>query len=197
VDRDSTSAPDLATVVLQDFAIAGAGAGGTAALYALASFPDLSGEVILVEPGRLKESSLGRYLMSTYDQVHGAMHKLESVKRFLAIHSPRIRIQGEPRFWNEVARDWKTVLATVDTPEARWDVQRSGPQVILDAGVIGTLYAVLRVVPGGWCLECKHPPDPAVTWKRRARRWGMPVASRKSSADSRHALRSREPISNV
>jgi hypothetical protein len=31
----------------------------------------------------------------------------------------------------------------------------------------------LRVVPGGWCLECKHPPDPEVTWKRRAQRWGL------------------------
>jgi hypothetical protein len=34
---------------------------------------------------------------------------------------------------------------------------------------------VIRVVPGGWCLECKHPFDPDYELKQRAARWGVDV----------------------
>ena len=47
--------------------------------------------------------------------------------------------------------------------------------MILDASVMGLLYAVLRVIPGGWCLECKHPSDPEISWRRRALRWGVSI----------------------
>jgi molybdopterin/thiamine biosynthesis adenylyltransferase len=171
----AASGPDLPEVTVRDLAVAGAGAGGTAALYTLASFPRVSGSVVAVEPGRLKESNLGRYLMSNYAQVHGHVHKLESVERFLEVHAPKLRCKVVDAKWHEVSRAWQTVLATVDTPEARWDVQRSRPAAVLDAGVMGLLFAVLRVVPGGWCLECKHPPDPEVTWRQRALRWGLTV----------------------
>lgn len=173
--ENATPGPDLSTVDLHGLAVAGAGAGGTAAVYTLASFPDVTGELVAVEPGRLKESNLGRYLMSDYDQVHSHLHKLESLCRFLQTHVPHLNVDPIDARWHEVSRQWQTVLATVDTPEARWDVQRSRPATILDAGVMGLLFAVLRVVPGGWCLECKHPPDPELTWKRRALRWGLSV----------------------
>ncbi len=172
---NATRGPDVAQLRLQNLAVAGCGAGGTAALYTLASFPEVSGEVDAVEPGYLKASSLGRYLMSNYTQVHAPAHKLESVEQFLASYASKVCVRGEAKFWHDVRKDWGIVLATVDNPESRWDIQRSGPRVILDAGVMGTLYAVLRVIPGGWCLECKHPPDPEVTWKRRALRWGLSV----------------------
>ncbi|HEV8683417.1 MAG TPA: hypothetical protein VGS09_11700 [Actinomycetota bacterium] len=184
VDREAGIGPDVAELEVRDLAVAGAGAGGTAALYTLASFPLVHGEVTAVEPGRLKESSLGRYLMSDYEQVHAGVHKLESAGSFLRTHVPGLLLSAEPRRWHEVRREWGTVLCTVDTPDARWDVQRSGPRVILEAGVAGTLYAILRVVAGGWCMECKHPPDPGLTWKRRALRWGLSVeeVKRRSAA---------------
>jgi hypothetical protein len=191
VDEEAMPGPDVGEVSLKDFAVAGAGAGGTAALYALGSFPRVSGEVVVVEPGFLKESNIGRYLMSDYQQAHGHAHKLDSVSQFLARHAPSVTVVGERARWQEVSRTWGTVLATVDTPEARWDVQRSGARLILDAGVIGTLYAVLRVVPGGWCLECKHPPDAEVTWKRRALRWGLPVE------EIRRRYNARIPVSRA
>lgn len=175
IDGAATAGPDVAEIAVEGISVAGAGAGGTAALYALASFRRVSGEVVVVEPGFLKESNLGRYLMTDYGQVHSRVHKLDSVCRFFSRHAGSVNVVPERARWHEVSRSWRTVLATVDTPEARWDVQRSGAHVILDAGVMGTLYAVLRVVPGGWCLECKHSPDPEVTWKRRALRWGLPV----------------------
>jgi hypothetical protein len=175
LNEQAAVGPDLREIALSKLAIAGAGAGGTAALYTLCSFPAVSGTVVAVEPGKLKESNLGRYLMSDYEQVHSHRHKLDSVKRFLEVHTPQLLCEGLKAQWHQVPRVWQTVLATVDTPEARWDVQRSRPVTILEAGVMGLLYGVLRVIPGGWCLECKHPPDPELTWKRRALRWGMSV----------------------
>ncbi len=173
VDDGASPGPDIPSIRLKGVAVAGAGAGGTAALYALASFPEVAGEIVAVEPGPLKASSLGRYLMSDYRQVHEGMHKLDSVRAFLAAHAPDVQLVPEPSYWHEVDRQWEIVLCTVDTPEARRDVQRSSPSTVLDAGVVGMIYTVLRLVPGGWCLECKHPPDPDVTWKRRASMWGV------------------------
>jgi molybdopterin/thiamine biosynthesis adenylyltransferase len=176
VGAGATPGPDVPAIDLQDLVVAGAGAGGTGALYTLASFPEVGGAIGVVEPNSLKLSNLGRYLMTDYAQVHAPMHKVDSVERFLALHTPKLHVEGKKVVWHAASGRWRTVLATVDTAEARWDIQRSHPEVILDAGVIGTLYAVLRVIPEGWCLECKHPYDPDITWKRRARRWGLSVA---------------------
>lgn len=175
IDETAAVGPDVPELSLRDLAVAGAGAGGTAVLYTLASFPHLTGDATIVEPGSLKASNLGRYLMSDYAQVHGGLHKLASVRAFLERYAPDLRPRLEPSPWHTVAGPWGTVICTVDTPEARWDVQRSRPRLIIEGGVVGLLYSVLRVVPGGWCLECKVPRDPDITWKRRALRWGLPV----------------------
>jgi hypothetical protein len=173
VDDGAMAGPDIDKVHLDDLGLAGAGAGGTAAMYTLASFPKVHGRLIAVEPGQLKVSSLGRYLMTDYAQVHSGIAKLDSLGLFLRRHAPELVLESHSKYWRDVELRWRSVVCTVDTPEARWEVQRSPHDEILEAGVMGTLYAALRVVPGGWCLECKHPHDPDVTWKRRAARWGL------------------------
>lgn len=177
VDAEAASGPDVSGIELQEIALAGAGAGGTAVLYTLGSFSHLTGELLVAEPGYFKASNLNRYLLSTYREVQGGASKLESAVRFLEWCAPELQVRGLPVEWTDVPdRRWGLVMCTVDTPEARWQVQRSDPETILEGGVmLGTLYAVLRVVPGGWCLECKHPRDPDVTWKKRAARWGVSV----------------------
>lgn len=191
VDDEARPGPPVSSVLLKNLAIAGAGAGGSAALYTLLSFPIVSGDVVVVEPGHLKASSLGRYLMTDHGQVHAQLHKLESVKEFARSLNSSVSIIGLPVHWHEAQRDWRIVISTVDTPEARRDVQRSHPSLILDGGVIGTIYGVLRVMAGGWCLGCKHPFDPEVTWKRRALHWGL------TPADVKMRHRDRIPISEV
>lgn len=52
----------------------------------------------------------------------------------------------------------------------------------------GMLYGVLRVVPGGWCLECKHPYDAEAVWKQRAARWGLGVNDIKQRFDTRQPV---------
>lgn len=197
VDGAAGVGTDVEALRVPDLAVAGAGAGGTALLYTLASFPNVSGNVTVVEPQRLKLSSLGRYLMTTYGQVHRPDHKLESVERFLEQYAPCLVADCVDAMWHEANRVARRIVATVDSPEGRWDVQRSRADETLEAGVaLGTLYAVLRVVDGGWCLECKHPSDPEVTWRKRARRWGTSVADVKRRYVARSCV-TREDVEQL
>lgn len=69
------------------------------------------------------------------------------------------------------------VISTVDTVEARWNIQRRAKPTseIIDAAVMNLLYSVPKVVPRGWCLECKHPYDPDLSVRQRAARWGVEI----------------------
>jgi hypothetical protein len=89
------------------------------------------------------------------------------------------------------ARPWSLALATVDTVPARWAIQRraAAGAEILDAAVNDLLYGLLRVVPGGWCLECKHPYDPDYVLKERAARWGQEIETVRSWTRQNVAVR--------
>jgi len=162
------------TLHLDNVAIAGVGAGGSAALYTLSCLQSLAGEITLIDPGCHKQSNLSRYMLSTYDDCHNRTLKSDRAYDFLKERHPLVDIQKEPLPYADVVdRNFRLVVSTVDTPEARWDIQQDWPSVILDAAVVESIYAVLRVYPGtGLCLGCKHPYDPEATWKRRASMWG-------------------------
>jgi hypothetical protein len=71
---------------------------------------------------------------------------------------------------------WDTLVCAVDTVEARWSIQRrAGGATIISLAVHDLLYSVLRVVPSGRCLLCKHPYDPELAMTQRAARWGVPL----------------------
>jgi molybdopterin/thiamine biosynthesis adenylyltransferase len=176
VGNEAAAGPDLRELELHDVAIAGCGAGGSAALYVLAMQPGIRGEIALIEPGRHKLSNLNRYLMTSASDVHERRHKLGSAANHLARFAPTLRPQLYPLTWEMLdAHPWPVLLATVDTVPARWAIQGRAADgaEILDAAVDDLLYSVFRVVPGGWCLECKHPYDPDYEVKQRAKRWGQ------------------------
>lgn len=159
---------------LQNVAIAGLGAGGSTVVYTLGCLPGLAGDITLIEPGRHKRSNLARYLLSTHEDCARGTSKVQLAHDYLHGRHPGLCIRPDAHSYADVAdRDFGLVVSTVDTPEARWDIQRDHPPLILDAAVLETIYALLRVEPGeGMCLGCKHPYDPDVTWKRRAAMWG-------------------------
>ena len=170
--------PPLGALAISDIAIAGCGAGGTAALYVLAMQPGLSGGIALIEPGAHKLSNLNRYLMTTASDVHERRHKLGSAVNHLAAFAPALQTTTYARPWELVdSPPWSLVLSTVDTVEARWSIQARSrlDASILDAAVMGLLYNIVRVAPGGWCLECKHPYNPDLALEQRAARWGQTV----------------------
>lgn len=159
---------------LKNIAIAGVGAGGSTVIYALASMPKLSGQVTLIDPGNHKKSNLSRYLLSTYDDCTNQTSKVEKATSFLTEWQPGLIITPHmAEYENVEKRKYDVVVSTTDTPEARWNLQRDWPPLILDTAVIGTIYAAARIVPEkGMCLGCKHPYDPNITMKRIAWMWG-------------------------
>lgn len=190
-DPGNEAYPDLGQEILLDnVAIAGVGAGGSAAVYSLACLPQLAGTLALIDPGNHKKSNLSRYLLSTYDDCYNATYKVSRTQTFLAQRHPKLVLQVETEEYAGVFnRDFRAVVSTVDTPEARWTIQRDYPPVILDAAVVETIYTLLRVYPGrGRCLGCKHPYDPDITWKRRSQKWG------KSVDEVRQLYENRTPV---
>jgi ThiF family len=178
IDANAAIGPDITSLRLQDLAVVGCGAGGTAALYVLAMQPGLSGEIALIEPNLHKLSNLNRYLMSSAADVHTPRHKLASVTEHLARHAPALHPTLYAQPWALLSSPpWGFLLCTVDTLPARWAIQsraRAGAE-ILDGAVQDMLYAMLKVQPGGWCLNCKHPYDPDLALKERANSWGVSV----------------------
>lgn len=177
IDANAAIGPDITSLRLQDLAVVGCGAGGTAALYVIAMAPGLSGEIALIEPNLHKLSNLNRYLMSSADDVHTPRHKLASVTEHLAHHAPDLHPTLYPQPWELLSSPPWGLLCTVDTLPARWAIQRcarAGAE-ILDGAVQDMLYAMLKVLPGGWCLECQHPYDPDLALKERASSWGVSV----------------------
>lgn len=178
VNDEAARGPEIRHLHVEDLGIVGVGAGGSAAMYVLAMQPGLSGQVFLVEPGHHKLSNLNRYLMTTASEVHEAMHKLATAAHHLATFAPSLRLTLVPEPWELVGRPpWSILLSTVDTVETRWAIQRrSSPGAhILDGAVLDMLYAIFRVTPGGRCLECVHPYDPALPGKQLAARWGQTI----------------------
>ena len=177
-DDEAAAGPDVSSLDIGDVAVAGCGAGGTAALYVLSMQPGLTGEVTLIEPGRHKLSNVNRYLMVSAGDVHGHRHKLATVANHLALFGSGLRVVLHPKPWERLDHHpWPLILSTVDTVEARWAIQARAQEnaTILDAAVMDMLYVVLRVERGGWCLECKHPYDAQLGVKQRAARWGQDV----------------------
>jgi molybdopterin/thiamine biosynthesis adenylyltransferase len=188
VGAGAARGPDLRELVLRDLAVVGCGAGGSAALYVLAMQPGLAGEVALIEHDRHNLSNLNRYLMTTAADVHEGRHKLATAVDHLARFAPRLHPTLYPERWEQLgAHPWRFLLATVDTVEARWAIQQRALEgaEILDGAVLDLLYGLLRVVPGGRCLECKHPYDPELQLKQRAERWGQELDTiRRWTADN-------------
>jgi molybdopterin/thiamine biosynthesis adenylyltransferase len=178
VDEGAVEGPRLTALTIADIAVAGCGAGGSAALYVLAMQPGLTGAVALIEPGWHKLSNLNRYLMVSASDVHKARHKLASAVHHLATFAPALHPTVYAQPWEQLgAHPWGMVLSTVDTVEARWSIQARcrADATILDGAVMGLLYGVLRVAPDGWCMECKHPYNPDLAVEQRAARWGQSV----------------------
>jgi molybdopterin/thiamine biosynthesis adenylyltransferase len=170
--------PDVDAVRLSDMAIVGCGAGGSGSACILAMHPRLNGIVALIEPGIHKLSNLNRYLATTADDVHQARHKLSSLVHHLACFAPTLVLDLHARPWEQLdTHPWGTLVSAVDTIEARWQIQSRAREdaTVIDLAVNDLLYSVLRVVPGGRCLYCKHPHDPDLAVKQRALRWGVPL----------------------
>jgi len=166
-------------------AVFGCGAGGTACLCGLASVPGLAGQLVLVDPSRLKVSNLNRYLMTTYADVYAGKRKVDVARQFLESRAAQLDVTAYPMSYQEfMAEGAKNALShdtvivcTVDNVPTRRAIQSDlRGFTILDCGVTGTIYAVLKVYYGsGRCLGCKHPLKPDELEREVASKWGLSV----------------------
>ncbi len=147
--------------------IAGVGAVGCALLYALI-VADASGTVVLVDPDKVKDSNLMRYVL--FDTRDLEIAKVDAAKRIIDasgvdIHVERDRavLQGYLDEHGDERKRATLVVSAVDTYEARRDIAGWLPKAIINAGTTPRDFTVSRhgFGDGYACLACLYPPRPA------------------------------------
>ncbi|MCH7560170.1 MAG: ThiF family adenylyltransferase [Thaumarchaeota archaeon] len=160
VDNNSKnpSLPD--TINTGELVTSGVGAGGGACLYTLASFPDLRGNLSLIDPDEVKGSNLNRYIYATRHDADDEKPKVDVMKKILSIHKQCNVIShymSYKKFSDKLNdKPIDLIISTVDTGEARLEIQWDLPKMILDAAVFNTWFYINRVEFGdNACLGCR------------------------------------------
>jgi hypothetical protein len=128
----------------------------------LASLPDLSATLNLIEPDDIEESNLNRYVHADASDVG---RPKTDVARELFRDSPRVNAKPFPFPFGKAssrleAEDFRYFLAAVHSREARRELQYETPMVLWDGGATehGD-FRVWRMILGRTeCMHCKHPP---------------------------------------
>ena len=138
---------------------AGIGGTGNALLWALQHGPELSGDWEGYEHEVLDETNGNRYLLMHASDT-GTKAALAQL-RFGSVH-PRLNFEVTPNrveTHNAGLLDANLVLATVDDPQIRVNLQRMGAPVILNVGTNSqwlslSLHELRLIREGGPCVEC-------------------------------------------
>jgi len=153
--------PLPSNIDLRNLCIAGVGAGGGAAAYALASLQELQGQLKLVDPDEVKPGNMNRYIYALQEDSTEHKLKVEAVKGLFK-RFERLDVQAYPCSYQKLKESQKlsgidVILSTVDTKETRRNIQWDMPRVILDAAVVSTEFYIRRVDIGkSPCLLCTH-----------------------------------------
>ena len=147
---------------LDGTALAGAGAIGNAAAWALARCP-LTGGIVLVDHETLELSNLQRYVLGARDDA-GA----PKVELLMGHFSRDLRVSPARATWQEFVAengyDWRWVLVALDSARDRRAVQASLPERIVNAwtqpGDLGV--SVHPQLNAGACLACLYHPKGTV-----------------------------------
>ncbi|MBI4090734.1 MAG: ThiF family adenylyltransferase [Candidatus Komeilibacteria bacterium] len=151
------------TIDIGRMTVAGVGAGGGAAIFTLASLPNLAGHINLIDPDTIESSNINRYVIADALDVSNKAHKVavaaNILKRFSALQTaccsdPFSKCNGL------TAEDYRYVVAAVHSREARRDIQMETPEVLWDAGATQDgEFRIWRMILGQTeCMYCKHPP---------------------------------------
>lgn len=168
--------PELPAVVTLDRLTAvGLGAGGTAALYTLASLPELRGHATLVEPDEATLSNLNRLVAAIDVDALDGRPKVDIVAGLLQRH-PRLTVDPRHAAFDDIKDslgrpDFARVLAAVHSREARRSIQSETPRVVWDAAATCTgEFFVWRVGFGHTpCLACRLAPEDRDPEREKAR----------------------------
>lgn len=177
---------DLGTVYL-----IGGGAIGNSFTFTL-SWLSISGLMVVLDSDRIDLSNLNRYLLADLKSV--GRSKAEIIKGKLTKSNLRVAAVNEPYlyFVRHYGAPTDIVVCTVDSAEARREIQSDLPRLLLDGATSGFTFSVSRHdFLHNACLGCVHSPDPEdfVVEEEIARTLGWALG------DVFDALRSDRPMS--
>jgi len=157
--------PDLPpTVAIGSLTIVGAGAGGGAAAFTLASLHKLTAAIKAVDPDEINEPNLNRYVFADDDDARARRRKTDLVKELLEARFVGVTVDSVPLAYDKTRAqlsrsDYEYVLAAVHSRTARRQLQFETPKVLWDgaAGEDGE-FRIWRMVLGVTeCMHCKQP----------------------------------------
>lgn len=149
---------------LRRLTIVGVGAGGGALAFTLASLRNLRGLLHPVEPDEIIDPNLNRYV---YADAEDAAVKRPKAEAAAALFSgfPDLAVRPRALSYRETAseltaEDYRYVVATVHSREARRELQFETPMVLWDAGATehGEFFIWRMILGTTECMHCKHPP---------------------------------------
>ena len=134
LEKNNVENPPLEEVFFEDVVIAGLGAIGNGLIWGLANFPNLSGNLDLVDPESIALTNLQRYVMLTENQEN--QWKAEISPSFFP--QPKLKVKGYTKSWDKYSLErnkWKIdcVAVGVDNIKDRIGIQSSLPKVLLNA----------------------------------------------------------------
>lgn len=160
-DRGDEPNPHLPhRIDMGDVTVAGVGAGGGAAVFALASIEGLSGTLRLVDPDEIVHKNLERYIYATAADADQGRKKVERLAELFVVN-PRVAVDARAVPYQDlpetVRNSLQTVVATVDNAKTRTSIQYDLPRTVLDAAVTQTEFFARRIVFGETaCGVCTH-----------------------------------------
>lgn len=161
--RSTQDGPDLPPILeVGNVWQAGMGGTGNALLWALRYGPDLAGKWSAAEHENADLTNWNRYLLMNFEDAASRKHKAEiAIREFAAIH-PGLeftvipnRVEPLYSYFDEA----DIVLATVDDPKVRVDLQPHSKSVLLNVGTNSQMLSVsvhktAEILTGTACVGC-------------------------------------------
>jgi molybdopterin/thiamine biosynthesis adenylyltransferase len=161
INEAATVNPPLPDVMnIETVYLIGGGAIGNSFSFTLSWLP-LSGLMIVLDTDRIDLSNLNRYLLADLKSV--GRSKAELIREEVTNPNFRVVAINEPylHFARHYGVPTDIVVCTVDSVEARREIQSDLPRILLDGATSGFTFSVSRHdVIHSACLGCIHPPNP-------------------------------------
>ena len=163
LDLGSCSAADETpkSIQLPETHLVGVGAGGSAAVYALAHLGDISGTLHLIDNQKVDDPNLNRYvLMRRRDIGRWKVDVAAETLRGTSIEAAPYR-DVFSNYADEHGRDVNLLLSPVDSEEGRRELAKMLPRRIINAATGGTTVTLSThgFNDGRMCLHCLYMPE--------------------------------------
>ncbi len=150
------------TVDIGEVTLVGAGAIGSAVIYALKCIQNVVGKLDIVDGDRYSDTNLNRYIVA--DESTIGKYKVDVAKMLLS-HHDELEVNNHAIVYDEYIKQNKkvdTLITAVDKKIVRFNMQSDLPRLIIDAATSDSSIDLARVdfSNGGACLGCLYMPEP-------------------------------------